>query len=70
MFRTGAFLPLKSCTKMKRVLIDVESYIGVLPRGGCLICIRSAIYNEMCRDAQEHTGRGHRGTILSSSPPG
>ena len=25
---------------------------------GCIICIKSVIYNEMCRDAQGYTGRG------------
>ena len=58
MFRTGAFLPLKSCTKMKRVLIDVESYTGTPTLRYCIICIKSAIYNEMCRDAQGYTGKG------------
>ena len=58
MFRTGAFLGQKSCTKMKRVLIDVESYTGTPTLRYCIICIKSAIYNEMCRDAQGYTGKG------------
>ena len=58
MVRTGAFFHSKSCTKMKRVLIDVESYTGTPTLRYCIICIKSAIYNEMCRDAQGYTGRG------------
>ena len=58
MIRTGAFLGQKSCTKMKRVLIDVESYTGTPTLRYCIICIKSAIYNEMCRDAQGYTGKG------------
>ena len=43
---------------MKRVLIDVESYTGTPTLRYCIICIKSAIYNEMCRDAQGYTGKG------------